>query len=175
MVYGMIKNHNGHILCDSAPGQGACFKLYFPAMHVSSQSMPVEEVIAPQALPSGTETILVVDDEVALLDLAETILVRFGYRVIRAETGEQALTVMAERSDPVDLVILDLNMPGMGGHSCFDALAARYPDLPVLLASGYAPNGSVPETLSAGAAGFIGKPYKLKEMLKIVRDIIDAA
>ena len=72
-------------------------------------------------------------------------------------------------------MILDLNMPGMGGHSCLESLVARYPDIPVLLASGYSPNGSVRETLAAGAAGFIGKPYQLKEMLKVVRNIIDAA
>jgi CheY-like chemotaxis protein len=173
MVYGMIKNHGGHIICYSEPGQGACFKLYFPAIH-SLQPMPAAETVVKPALPSGTETILVVDDETVILDLAETILSRFGYRVIRAENGEQALAIVAEQSGQVDLVILDLNMPGMGGHSCLEALAARYPDLPVLIASGYSPNGSVRDTLAAGAAGFIGKPYQLKEMLKVVRDIIDA-
>jgi signal transduction histidine kinase/CheY-like chemotaxis protein len=173
MVYGMIKNHNGHIVCDSEPGKGACFKLYFPAIHTLQPILAAETVVKP-TLPSGTETILVVDDEPVILDLAETILNRFGYRVIRAENGEQALTIVAEQSGRVDLVILDLNMPGMGGHSCLEALAARYPDVPVLLASGYSPNGSVRETLAAGAAGFIGKPYQLKEMLKVVRDIIDA-
>lgn len=173
MVYGMIKNHGGHIICYSEPGQGACFKLYFPAIH-SLQPMPAAEAAVTPALPSGTETILVVDDETVILDLAETILSRFGYKVIRAENGEQALTIVAEQSGQVDLVILDLNMPGMGGHSCLEALAARYPDLPILIASGYSPNGSVRETLAAGAAGFIGKPYQLKEMLKVVRDIIDA-
>jgi len=174
MVYGMIKNHSGHILCYSEPHQGTCFKLYFPAIH-SLEAVPAEEAVVTPALPSGTETILVVDDETVILDLAETILSRFGYGVLRAENGEQALAIMAEQAGQVDLVILDLNMPGMGGHSCLEALVARYPDLPVLLASGYSPNGSVRETLAAGAAGFIGKPYQLKEMLKVVRDIIDAA
>ena len=102
------------------------------------------------------------------------ILNRFGYKIIRAENGEQALTIVAEQSGQIDLVILDLNMPGMGGHGCLEALAAGYPDLPVLIASGYSPNGSVRETLAAGAAGFIGKPYQLRDMLKVVRDIIDA-
>ena len=175
MVYGIIKNHNGHILCYSEPGQGACFKIYIPAIRRPQQLRPADEAIADPALPSGTETILVVDDEAVILDLAETILSRFGYRVFRAENGEQALTILAERAGQVDLVILDLNMPGMGGHNCLEALAARYPDLPVLIASGYSPNGSVRDTLSSGAAGFIGKPYQLKEMLKVVRDIIDAA
>jgi len=174
MVYGMIKNHNGHIVCDSEPGQGACFKLYFPVIH-PVPSMPTAEATVKPAHPSGSETILVVDDETMILDLAETILSRFGYKVIRAENGEQALTVMADQTGQIDLVILDLNMPGMGGHSCLEALAARYPGLPVLLASGYSPNGSVRDTLASGAAGFIGKPYQLKEMLKVVRHIIDAA
>jgi signal transduction histidine kinase/ActR/RegA family two-component response regulator len=173
MVYGIVKNHDGHILCSSTPGQGACFKIYLPAIG-TPQAMPVGEASPAAASPSGTETILVVDDEPVILDLAETILARFGYTVIRAESGEQALALLASQAKSVDLVILDLNMPGMGGHSCLETLKARYPDLPVLIASGYSPNGSVRDTLSAGAAGFIGKPYQLKEMLKIVRDIIDA-
>jgi signal transduction histidine kinase/ActR/RegA family two-component response regulator len=173
MVYGIIKNHNGHILCYSTPGQGACFKIYLPAIP-GPQAMPAKEADQAQASPHGTETILVVDDEPVILNLAETILKRFGYTVFLAESGEQALAFMTAQVEPVDLVILDLNMPGMGGHGCLEALKAHYPDLPVLIASGYSPNGSVRDTLSAGAAGFIGKPYQLKEMLKVVRDIIDA-
>jgi signal transduction histidine kinase/ActR/RegA family two-component response regulator len=173
MVYGIVKNHNGHILCYSTPGQGACFKIYLPAIG-TPHAMPIGEASPAAALPSGTETILVVDDEPVILDLAETILARYGYTVIRAESGEQALAILSGQVESVALVILDLNMPGMGGHNCLETLKARYPDLPVLIASGYSPNGSVRDTLSAGAAGFIGKPYQLKEMLKIVRDIIDA-
>jgi DNA-binding NtrC family response regulator len=116
----------------------------------------------------------VVDDENLILDLAETILGRYGYRVLRAANGEQALAVMAARSAPVHLVILDLNMPGMGGHSCLEALRARYPDVPVLVASGYSANGPVRDTVSADAAGYIGKPYQLQEMLRVVREIIDS-
>ena len=172
MVYGIIKNHHGHILCTSEPGQGACFAIYLPAIPaprvVGGDQMPVE---ATQ--PAGRETILVVDDEAAILDLAETLLGRFGYRVLRAENGEQALTVMAAQEKPVDLVILDLNMPGMGGHQCLATLRADYPRVPVLVASGYSPDGSGGESQVAGAAGFIGKPYHLKEMLRVVRNVID--
>jgi signal transduction histidine kinase/ActR/RegA family two-component response regulator len=172
MAYGIIKNHNGHILCASEPGQGACFNIYLPAM-AAPRSATTRRTSAETTLPSGTETILVVDDEPAILDLAETLLGRFGYQVIRSENGEEALAVMARRDRPVDLIILDLNMPGMGGHSCLETLMADYPGVPVLVASGYSPNGSVRETLASGAAGFIGKPYQLKEMLRVVRNVID--
>ncbi len=132
-----------------------------------------DQTPAEAARPSGSETVLVVDDEVAILNLAETLLGRFGYQVLRAENGEQALAVMADREAPVDLIILDLNMPGMGGHNCLATLLADYPQVPVLVASGYSPDGSDCEPLAPGAAGFIGKPYQLKEMLRVVRKIID--
>jgi CheY-like chemotaxis protein len=173
MVYGIIKNHDGHVLCYSEPGQGACFKMYFPAL-AAMPSMTSPKTADAPGLPAGNETILVVDDEAAILDLAEAALIRFGYNVIRAENGEQALTVMAQQVPLPDLVILDLNMPGMGGHNCLEAITKRFPAVPVLIASGYSANGSVRETLADGAAGFIGKPYQLKEMLKVVREILDA-
>jgi signal transduction histidine kinase/CheY-like chemotaxis protein len=172
MVYGIIKNHGGHIACTSEPGQGACFTIYLPAITDRRVAM-AESTAAQKGLPSGTETILVVDDEAAILDLAERLLGRFGYQVLRAENGEQALVVMARREEPVDLVILDLNMPGMGGHNCLEAMRTDYPQVPVLVASGYSPNGSERDALAAGAAGFIGKPYQLKEMLRVVRSVID--
>ena len=173
LVYGIIKNHNGHVLCYSEPGQGACFKMYFPVLGAMPSKASGQPAGQP-ALPTGKETILVVDDEAAILDLAEATLVRFGYNVIRAESGEQALTVMAGQPAAPALVILDLNMPGMGGHNCLGALKKRYQDIPVLIASGYSARGSARDTLAAGAAGFIGKPYQLKEMLTVVREIIDA-
>lgn len=174
MVYGIVKNHSGHILCDSEPGTGTAFKMYLPAI-TPLPAAEAKKAEAETALPPGIETILVVDDEPLILDLAETVLRRYGYRVLRAENGEQALSVMAAQAASVHLVILDLNMPGMGGHSCLEAMTTRYPDVPVLVASGYSPNGWVAETVAAGAAGFIGKPYQLNEMLQVVRDIIASA
>jgi CheY-like chemotaxis protein len=174
MIYGIVKNHNGHITCDSAPGGGTCFKVYIPAVRQArSAARPSAQAESRSFTTSGSETILVVDDEAVILDLAETILGRFGYRVIRAENGEQALDVMARKGDHVDLVILDLNMPGMGGNSCLQTLKKRHPGVPVLVASGYSPDGSAHETVAAGAAGFIGKPFQIKDMLKAVRDIFD--
>ena len=172
MIYGIIKNHNGHILCASQPGQGARFDIYLPAIP-APQTLAVDRRTGNSVPLSGNETILVVDDEPAILDLAEMLLSRFGYRVLRAENGEQALAVMANQERPLDLVILDLNMPGMGGHSCLETLRTDFPQVPVLVASGYSPNGSGHDTLAAGAVGFIGKPYRLKEMLRVVRKVLD--
>lgn len=174
MAYGIVKSHGGYIHCESVPGQGTCFTLYFPALR-KVQAQAGNKTDKKGNAPSGSETILVVDDEKVVLDLAETMLKRFGYGVIRAENGEAALAVMAERAGKVDLVILDLNMPGMGGQNCLEALQARFPAVPVLVASGYSPNGSMPDTLASGAAGFIGKPYQLQKMLKTVRHLLDAS
>ena len=172
MVYGIIKSHGGHILCTSELEQGACFEVYLPAVS-KPQAAAVDQTSVETARPSGRETVLVVDDEAAILNLAETLLGRFGYQVLRAENGEQALVIMADREAPVDLIILDLNMPGMGGHNCLATLLADYPQVPVLVASGYSPDDSDCEPLAPGAAGFIGKPYQLKEMLRVVRKVID--
>jgi|GEM_PF-3471840 len=173
MTYGIVKNHGGHIYCESAPGQGTCFRIYFPALR-KVQAPAAKDTDRKTIAPSGTETILVVDDEKAVLDLAEAMLKRFGYGVIRAENGEAALAAMAERAGEVGLVILDLNMPGMGGQNCLEALQERFPAVPVLVASGYSPNGSMQDTLASGAAGFIGKPYQLQKMLKTVRHLLDS-
>ena len=173
IVYGVVKNHNGHIVCHSEPGKGACFNLYLPA-RVAPPGEKVTQPAPEASQPSGSETILLVDDEPIILDLAETILKRHDYRVMRAASGEQALERLAGTSGPVDLVILDLNMPGMGGHNCLDILQRDYPEVPVLLASGYSAEGSGHEAAAAGAAGFIAKPYQLKELLRVVRDILDA-
>ncbi len=172
MAYGIVKNHGGYIHCESAPGQGTCFSLYFPALR-KVQAQAGKDTDKKAIAPSGSETILVVDDEKVVLDLAETMLKRFGYGVIRAENGEAALAVMAEKAEKVNLVVLDLNMPGMGGQSCLETLKARYPAVPVLVASGYSPNGSMQDTLASGAAGFIGKPYQLQKMLQTIRNILD--
>ncbi len=174
MVYGIVKNHGGYIMCYSEPGQGSCFKIYFPAL--SALDSPIRQKIAFDAdIPSGSETILMVDDDAALLNLGKNMLERFAYTVLTASSGEAALEAYHLRCKEVALVILDLNMPGMGGRRCLQELLQINPDLKVIIASGYSPHGSVGDTLAEGAKGFVGKPYQLKDILITVRNTLDTS
>jgi CheY-like chemotaxis protein len=123
--------------------------------------------------PGGTETILLVDDEEYILDFGEHLLSKFGYHVLTATDGESALNRFREGHEQIDLVILDLIMPGMGGRKCLDKLLKISPRTKVLVASGYAFDGTLEEAVEAGARGFIGKPYEIKQMLQVIREVLD--
>ena len=121
----------------------------------------------------GSECILLVDDDQAIRHLGRQFLERFGYRVCEAPDGEGALNTLRQTPPTIDLVILDLNMPGMGGASCLEELRRHNAHLPVLIASGHAPDRTSQATLNRLAQGFIGKPYELKTMLQVVRETLD--
>jgi two-component system, cell cycle sensor histidine kinase and response regulator CckA len=122
----------------------------------------------------GTETILLVDDEDFVRDLARRILSRVGYKVIAAGNGKASVDLYRQERHQISLVILDLNMPEMDGKECLQALLAVDPQVKVLVASGFSAHASAKEALAAGAKGFIGKPFRVKELLRQVRRIIDA-
>jgi two-component system cell cycle sensor histidine kinase/response regulator CckA len=172
MVYGIVKNHNGVIACTSTIGAGTTFKIYFPAIAVPIDAQPVNSV--EESLASGTETILVVDDEDMLLDLGCDLLSQFGYTAVRADSGEAALSILEQRQGAIDLVLLDLNMPGMGGYKCFLEILKISTPPKVVVASGYAENGYTREMLSQGASAFLSKPYQVKELITTVRSVLDS-
>jgi CheY-like chemotaxis protein len=172
IVYGIVKNHNGYITCGSEPGKGTTFKLYFPVMDSRLNNGPAEKLETMVEL-HGEETVLVVDDDTAVLNLAVNMLTRYGYTTLTATSGEEALRIYASDANRVDLVILDLNMPGMGGHKCLQRLLEMNAGLKVIVASGYSPNGSIKAILESGPHEFIGKPFQLKDMLKKVRVLLD--
>ncbi|MDI6686601.1 MAG: response regulator [Desulfobacterales bacterium] len=126
-----------------------------------------------RTLYADNETILLVDDHKFALDTACDILDQYGYTTITAENGEDAVEIYVRKENQIDLVILDIGMPGMDGHRCFKELLKINPEIKVLVATGYFADGQVKETLEAGAAGFIGKPYRLIDMVKKVREMLD--
>ena len=172
MVYGIVRSHGGLIMCYSEPRQGTTFKIYFPAF--AGEGLEAGEgLVREEEIAGGNERILLVDDEEPILSIAQSMLERFGYETLAARNGEEALGILRERKGQVDLVILDLSMPGMGGHRCLKEIREIYPGLKVIIASGYSSNGSVKETLASGASGFVGKPFHMKDMLSIIRKVLD--
>jgi PAS domain S-box-containing protein len=170
-VYGIIKGHGGYIYCESSTGQGTTFKIYLPAIgHEDVDAAGLHSLETPPE--GGAETVLVVDDVLDIRELASQMLQRFGYQVLTAASGEEALVIHAERKKPIDLTILDLGMPGIGGSRCMRELLAINPFAKILIASGYLGDDTVKNTLESGAAGFIGKPYQLTDLLNRVRSIL---
>ncbi len=172
IVYGIVKSHEGYIDCESEPGRGTTFRVYFP---VSGQGRVAAELREDQGITGGSETILLVDDEEPILNLGEQIFTKYGYTVFKASDGESALKLYREKNGEIDLVVLDLIMPGMGGKKCLEGLLQINPDVKVVIASGYSPEGSHETFLERGAKNFVSKPFNMKEMLQVVRKVLDDA
>jgi DNA-binding NtrC family response regulator len=130
--------------------------------------------LAENGLPSGgMERILLVDDEEFVRSPGQQYLTKFGYTVLTASDGGKALELYRKEQERIDLVILDLIMPGMSGRKCLEELIKMNPQVKVLIASGYSANESTKETIELGAKGYIGKPYNMNQMLKVVRQVLD--
>ncbi|MBF0497516.1 MAG: PAS domain S-box protein, partial [Deltaproteobacteria bacterium] len=170
MVYGIVKSHSGHVVCHSEFGQGTIFDLFFPALEAAA-AQPAENFKAP--VNGGNEVILLVDDEEILIEIEKDMLEEFGYETRTAYNGETAIDIYRTEMDRVNLVILDLNMPGMGGERCLEELLLIDPDVKVVIASGYYTGDRIEEMLKAGAAAFIGKPYQMSELLQLIRDVLN--
>jgi len=172
VVFGIVREHKGHIACDSEVGVGTTFRVYFPALGQPADSAP-PAAAKPPAMPGGTETILVVDDEDTIRNLLGRFLTRQGYAVTTAADGEIALRQYSQASPHPRAVIMDLGMPKMSGWECLEKLRKLDPDARVLLASGYGGDDLESRALSAGAAGFLGKPYNLANLSRKLREILD--
>jgi len=121
---------------------------------------------------AGRGAVLLVDDEPAILEFGKEMLEYFGFEPLCAENGEDALACFGERKDDLDLVILDLNMPGMGGAECFERMVRIKPDVKILVTSGFAPVGEVRELLDRGSAGFLMKPFRVEVLVEKIEEIL---
>ena len=170
-VYGIVKNHGGYIACYSEVGQGTTFKIYLPARELPPEDEGKDITAEPPK--GGDETILLVDDEEAIRGFAELALIKFGYKVYTASTGEEALEIYPNTPGKIDLVVTDIGMPGMGGHKFLQELLQIDPAAKVIIASGYSMEGNVKKSMEAGAKGYVGKPYQLVDFLNTVRVVLD--
>ncbi len=170
MAYSVVKNHGGFMQVEGEPGRGATFKIYLPASEKPEPADPTTAV----APTGGDEVILIVDDEAAIRDLARDTLGSFGYKVLSAENGAEAVDIYRERKDEINLVILDMVMPKMGGREAFLKLRELNPDVKALLSTGYSQVGKAQEILDDGVRGFIQKPYQISALLSTVRSVLDS-
>ncbi len=167
-VYGIIKSHSGYIEVHSEKEKGTTFTVYLPA----SEKEAVREKTVPAAMLKGTGTILLIDDEKMILDVGRELLEELGYTVLSALSGREALDIFQKNSDKIDLVIMDMIMPGMGGGETFDRLRAINPNIKVLLSSGYSVNGQASKILHRGCDGFIQKPFNLNQLSEKIGKIM---
>lgn len=171
MSYGIVKQHGGAILVESAQGKGAEFVTYLPCVdHVLS----APEIELPSTVPRGTETILVAEDDEAVRMLLIGVLKRAGFSVISAVDGEEALTLFREHESAIDLLLFDVVMPRKGGPEACTEIREINPQTRVLFMSGYAPEGLGGRFELGQNTGFIQKPYRMKELLSRIREVLDS-
>lgn len=168
-AYGIIKNHGGFIDVQSETGKGTTLNIYLPA----TGKDPVKETDSSLGVKQRSECILFVDDEKMIIDVGEQLLKRLGYRVLTATSGKEAVDIFREKKSEIDLVILDMIMPRMGGGETFDTLKRLDPYAKVLLSSGYSINGQATEIMNRGCDGFIQKPFDIKSLSGKLREILE--
>jgi nitrogen-specific signal transduction histidine kinase len=168
MVYGIVKGHGGGIDVTSEPGRGTTFEIYLPA----TEKAIAKEQNKTTTILRGKETVLLVDDEPIVLEVTRELMEALGYRVFLAGSGQEAIAVFLEKGKMIDMVILDMVMPGISGSETFDRLREIDPQLVILLSSGYSINGQAQQILKKGCNGFIQKPFKLKALSQKLREVL---
>ena len=173
VVYGIVQTHHGVLDVESSPGAGSTFTLYFPVRH-SGTELHVKTPEKWQDLPGGNETLLIIEDEEAMLRMLQVILQGKGYTVITASDGQEAIDRYQQQREKIALVLTDLGLPIIPGDQVLARLRAMDPHLKVIVASGYIDPAERSELLKGGAREFIQKPYLPDEILKKVRAALDS-
>jgi len=171
VIYGIVQSHKGFISCESVTGQGTTFNILFP---VADQSPEDYHRKNPETkFEHGRETILIADDEHTITDVTKTMLEMLGYKVMTFNTAESALNEYRRNKEIIDLIILDLGMPGMGGKKAIDEFFSINPFAKIIVASGYSAEGNIQDTLEKGVKNYIVKPFSQNELSALIRHTLD--
>lgn len=168
MAFGIVRQHDGWIECESQIGKGTRFDVFLPR----STGTPVVPDVGTQSTSGGSETILLVDDEAMIRTLGSTLLTQLGYRVVLAQDGIAALDTYEQNREHIHLIILDLTMPRLSGRDTFRRLRELNPQVKVIFSSGYSAEALRDDEM-ANAAGFVSKPYRIGDLTRAVRGALD--
>ncbi|MCX7792909.1 MAG: transporter substrate-binding domain-containing protein [Thermodesulfovibrionales bacterium] len=171
-VYGIVKQSGGHISVHSEQGRGSTFKIYFPK--TDEQPAQISSTLFPESIPSGDESILIVEDNKAVREFMKSVLIELGYRVYEAEDGIKALEILKEKEGKVDLLITDLIMPKMRGDRLAKEVEALYPGLKILLISGYTEDIKIEKGSFKQEIKFLDKPLNARQLAVVVREVLDS-
>jgi CheY-like chemotaxis protein len=170
-AYGIVKNHDGFINVYSEKGKGTTFNIYLPA----SEKPVAKKFPEPKRreIHFGQGTVLLVDDEDMIIEVGQKMLEKMGFRVLTAGSGQQAVDLYRRHREQIDVVILDMVMPGMGGGETFDRMKKIDERVKVILSSGYSINGQAKDIMDRGCSGFIQKPFSMQELSLKIRAVLD--
>lgn len=172
IVYGIVTGHGGVIKIASTPGQGTVLTIYLPCAQDAPPAVKPQDTGQP--LPRGTETILMAEDSERIRDMISQVLAEFGYQVITAVDGEDAVRLFKQHADQISLLLFDLVMPHLGGHEAYQQIIQIRPDIPVLFTTGYAPQVAEGKLTQEQIEQLLHKPYAIVKLLKAVRSALDA-
>ncbi len=170
-VDGIIRNHGGYISVFSEPGLGTSFKAYLP----KTDQLPDPPRPAVSTIPGGTETVMIIDDEPLVSNVAKRMLERLGYKTLTASNGREAVELARSFAGDIHLAMLDIGMPVMGGAEAFPLLIEARPNLKVLICSGYELDGAAQGLLDAGANAFVQKPFSMADLGPLIRAAFSAS
>ena len=171
MVYAIVQNYDGAIECSSDPGAGTTFRIYLPPAVAAADFVQNGSRQQLSDAGRGHEVVLIVDDETDIINIGQKILQESGYTVITARSGEEGIAKYLQNQ--VDLVLLDVSMPGIGGVKCLRHIMSLSSEAKVIIISGYLLSGQIEEAMTLGAKAFLTKPYSFEELRTTVRNVLE--